>query len=370
MGPRLSGQRDSRAQASRRDGRAHGAHLAAGARRADREARCGRRAGRTGERCRRDPQRSARARAAPGRQFRLPRRRRIQGARHSLQIPRLGQPGDRRAADARPAHRCAARRARALARAHRRAAREARDMMIEYVLAGGVATVALNRPEVRNAVNLEMCEALLAAAERAKADDARLVFVRGRGPVFCGGADLNERKGKSEQWVRERRLKAFAAYEALEALPMPCIALVHGAAIGSGVEIAGACGFAVATPGATLRTPEASFRTPEAQRGSVGATQRLPRILGKRLAKDLMFTGRALTAEEAREAGFVARIVADLDAAAAEIAIAITKAPPLALRLAKRAVNQGVELDPQGARQVEIAAIEEQLASGQWMGKT
>ena len=113
----------------------------------------------------------------------------------------------------------------------------------------------------------------------------RLVFVRGNGPVFCGGADLNERKGKSEEWIRERRMSAFAAYGALESLPMPCVALVHGAAIGSGVEIAAACDFIVATPSAT-------FRTPEAQRGTVGATQRLPRILGKRLAKDLMFTGR------------------------------------------------------------------------------
>src|SRR6202007_1986505 len=98
--------------------------------------------------------------------------------------------------------------------------------------------------------------------------DVRLVFVRGNGPVFCGGADLNERKGKSEDWVRQRRVKAFTAYAALEALPMPCIALVHGAAIGSGVEIAAACDFIVATP-------DASFRTPEAQRGTVGATQRL-----------------------------------------------------------------------------------------------
>jgi enoyl-CoA hydratase len=236
-------------------------------------------------------------------------------------------------------------------------------MTIAYSLAGGVATLALDRPQVRNALNLEMCEALLAATRRALHDEARLVFVRGNGPVFCGGADLKERQGKSEQWIRERRHKAFAAYEALEALPMPCIALVHGAAIGSGVEIAGACDFIVATP-------EASFRTPEAQRGTVGATQRLPRILGKRLAKDLMFTGRALTAEEARAAGFVARIVPELDAAAAEIAQAILKAPALALRLAKRAIDRGIELDPAGAKQVEIAAIEEQLAAGQWMGKT
>jgi enoyl-CoA hydratase len=162
-------------------------------------------------------------------------------------------------------------------------------MTVAYSLADGVASIALDRPEVRNALNLEMCEALLAAAKRATDEDARVVFVRGNGPLFCGGADLKERQGKGEQWIRERRMKAFAAYEALEALPMPCIALVHGAAIGSGVEIAAACDFIVATP-------DASFRTPEAQRGTIGATQRLPRILGKRLAKDLMFTGRALSA--------------------------------------------------------------------------
>jgi enoyl-CoA hydratase len=236
-------------------------------------------------------------------------------------------------------------------------------MTVEYSAAEGVATIALDRPEVRNALNLEMCEALLAATRRAIDEDARVVFVRGNGPVFCGGADLKERQGKTEQWIRERRLKAFAAYEALEALPMPCVALVHGAAIGSGVEIAAACDFIVATADVT-------FRTPEAQRGTVGATQRLPRILGKRLAKDMMFTGRALTAEEARAAGFVARIVADLDAAKREIAEAILKAPPLAMRLGKRAIDRGIELDPKGARQAEIEAIEEQLASGQWMGKT
>lgn len=232
-------------------------------------------------------------------------------------------------------------------------------MTLEVSIANGVATIALNRPEVRNALNLEMCDALI---ETTKSLDARLVFVRGNGPVFCGGADLNERKGKSEQWVRERRMRAFAAYAALEALPMPCIALVHGAAIGSGVEIAAACDFIVATADAT-------FRTPEAQRGTVGATQRLPRILGKRLAKDLMFTGRALTAQEARDAGLVARI-GDLDEQRRAIAESILKAPALALKLAKRTIDRGIELDPKGALEVELEAIEEQLAAGQWMGKT
>ena len=146
-------------------------------------------------------------------------------------------------------------------------------MTLEVSVENGVATIALNRPEVRNALNLEMCEALI---QHTKTLDARLVFVRGNGPVFCGGADLNERKGKSEQWIRERRMRAFAAYAALEALPMPSLAVVQGPAVGSGCEIAAACDFVVATP-------EASFRTPEALRGTVGATQRLPRVLGELL---------------------------------------------------------------------------------------
>jgi enoyl-CoA hydratase len=237
-------------------------------------------------------------------------------------------------------------------------------MTVECTIADGVATIALNRPEVRNALNLEMCEALLASTERLRADPSiRLIFVRGNGPVFCGGADLHERKGESEEWIRARRMRAFLAYGALEALQMPCVALVQGAAIGSGVEIAAACDFIVATPDAT-------FRTPEAQRGTVGATQRLPRILGKRLAKDLMFTGRALTAPEAVAAGLVARVAGDLEEEARKIAAEILKAPPLALKLAKKAIDRGVELDPKGALQAEIDAIEEQLAAGQWMGKT
>ena len=168
----------------------------------------------------------------------------------------------------------------------------------------------------------------------------------------------------SEAQVRERRMKGFAAYAALEALPMPAIAVVQGPAVGSGCEIAGACDFIVATP-------EASFRTPEALRGSVGATQRLPRILGKRLAKDMMFTGRTLSAEEAREAGLVARLVSalELEEVLSGIKGEILKAPPGSLRLAKRCIDRGVELDPKGALNAEIEAIEEQLATGSWMGK-
>lgn len=228
---------------------------------------------------------------------------------------------------------------------------------VRYDLAGGVATITLNRPDSRNALNRAMCEDLVSAAAAAVADDAGLVLVRGAGPVFCAGADLKERRNMSVDEVRNRRLRGFAAYHALEALPMPTIAAVHGAAIGSGSEIAAACDFIVATP-------EATFSTPEALWGTVGATQRLARVLGKRLAKDLMFTGRKLSAEEARTAGLVTRIVdADkLEAALAEIAATIGKASAAGLRQAKRCIDEGSELDPRGALAVELIAIEENLA--------
>jgi len=236
-------------------------------------------------------------------------------------------------------------------------------MTLRVAVEAGVATITLDRPEARNALNATMCEALVAAA-RGFGDDVKLVFVRASGPVFCAGADLKEREGMGPAQVRERRMKAFAAYSALESLTMPSVAVVEGPAVGSGVEIACACDFIVATP-------EASFRIPEAIRGTVGATQRLPRTLGKRLAKDLMFTGRTLTAEEAERRGLVARLVpADaLEPTLAAMAKAISDAPAAALRLAKRTIDTGAERDPKGALAAEIAAIEEQLAAGEWMGK-
>ena len=238
-------------------------------------------------------------------------------------------------------------------------------MSVLFSVVEGVATLTLNRPESRNALNLEMCDRLISISQEFQSNkDIKLVLVRANGPVFCAGADLKERQGMSEAQVRERRMKGFAAYAALEALPMPAVAVVEGSVVGSGCEIAGACDFIVATP-------QASFRTPEALRGTIGATQRQPRILGKRLAKDLMLTGRTLSAEEARAAGLVSRLVSasDLEKVLESIKSEITKAPPASLRLAKRCIDTGVELDPQGALATEIAVIEEQLASGTWMGK-
>jgi enoyl-CoA hydratase len=232
-----------------------------------------------------------------------------------------------------------------------------------YSVDGAIATLTLNRPDARNALNDQMCEDLRRIASEVD-PNVRLVFVRGSGPVFCAGADVKERAGMSVDQVRARRLKAFAAYHALESLPMPVVAVVHGAALGSGVEIAAACDFIVATP-------EAAFGTPEALRGTVGATQRLPRVLGKRLAKDLMFTNRRLTAAEARAAGLVSRVVpaAELEQELAAIGHAVTMASPEAIRHAKQCIDRGIELDPQGALGLELMAIEAHLASGKGMGK-
>jgi enoyl-CoA hydratase len=233
---------------------------------------------------------------------------------------------------------------------------------LRYSVDGGVATLTLDRPESRNALNRAMCDDLFAAATAARDDaEVSVVLVRANGPVFCAGADLKERKDMSAEAVRERRLAGFAAYGALESLPMPVIAVVHGAAVGSGVEIACCCDFVIATP-------EATFATPEATRGTLGVTQRLPRIIGKPLAKDMMFTGRRLPAAEAQSAGLVTRIVeaAALDGVLADVATAIVAAPQAALRQAKTCIDQGLALDLRGGLALERAAMEQNVASGMW----
>jgi len=233
---------------------------------------------------------------------------------------------------------------------------------LRYDVVEGVATITLDRPQSRNAVNRAMCDEIVAAAAAASEDaDLRLVLVRATGAVFCAGADLKERKGMSADEIRARRLAAFAAYGALESLPMPTIAVVQGPAVGSGCEIAACCDFVIATPQATFATPEALW-------GTIGATQRLPRILGKQLAKDMMFTGRKLTAEEARAVGWVTRIVeaSALDTVLAEIAKTIVAAPQAALRQAKSCIDQSVELDPRGALALELGAMEENIARDTW----
>ena len=225
--------------------------------------------------------------------------------------------------------------------------------------AGAVARVTLNRPAARNALNLPMCLALRAAFEALDADaDVRVVLLDAAGPVFCAGADLKERQGRNEAWVRARRLAAFAAYETIERCSKPVIAVVDGPVVGSGGEIAMACDFIVASAAA-------SFRFPEPQWGTVGATQRLQRAIGKRRAKELLFTGRTMPVAEAHGLG-LAQLVEDAGASAEAIAAAIAKAPALAIALTKQAMDLGEEVALATGVRIELAQVERLLADGGW----
>ena len=233
-------------------------------------------------------------------------------------------------------------------------------MTLRTTVTDGIARVTLARPQARNALDLALCHALTHAFETLDADDAvRVVLLAAEGPVFCAGADMKERVGHDEAWVRARRLASFRAYDTIERCRKPVIALLAGPAIGSGGEIALCADF-------TLATQAASFRFPEPQWGTVGATQRLQRAIGKRRAKDLLYTGRTMPAAEALATGLVARLVDDLEQAAAETAAAIAKAPPLAMALTKQSIDLGEEVALTTGIRIELAAIERNLAEGDW----
>lgn len=225
-----------------------------------------------------------------------------------------------------------------------------------------VATILLNRPDKRNALNYQMCLDLFDAIRKVDGDDSiRVVLVRGAGPTFCAGADVGERKGVSTEWLRDRRLRAFAAYDALQDCSKPCIAVAHGPVIGSGAEIASACDF-------VLASERASFRYPETVRGSVGAGQRLLRIVGKAMAKELLFTGRTIPASEALRIGLVNRVVSmdELEGLVAETVQQIIASFPLSVSLMKKCIDWGAESDLRTGMAYERLAIDRLLATGEW----
>ncbi|WP_190815324.1 enoyl-CoA hydratase/isomerase family protein [Saccharopolyspora pogona] len=238
---------------------------------------------------------------------------------------------------------------------------EAPQSRVHLEITDGVAHVRLARPEARNAVDLPMCLRLREVFEEVDDSDARVVLLSAQGPSFCAGADLKERTGKEAAWVRRRRIASFAAYAAIEQCRHPVVALVHGAIVGSGGELTMAADFAIAAE-------DAVFRFPEPHWGTVGATQRLQRAIGKRRAKELLFTNRPMRAAEALDLGVVAQVVPaeELAATGAEVAAHITKAPPLAIELTKRAVDLGAETDLDRGIRIEMSAIEQNLADGGW----
>jgi methylglutaconyl-CoA hydratase len=203
----------------------------------------------------------------------------------------------------------------------------------------GIATVTLNRPHALNALNRALASALRDACghlrERA---DVRAVIVTGAGErAFCAGADLRERGSMTAAERNEHRAGIEAAAEDLASLPMPTIAAVRGYALAGGTEIAIACDLRVAGT-------DAIFGVPEVKIGifpGAGGVLRLPPLVGLGNARDLLFTGRHVSAEEALQMGLVTRLVAPEDVlpTSRELAVQIAANAPLALRAVKDALR-------------------------------
>ena len=208
--------------------------------------------------------------------------------------------------------------------------------------AEGVRALVLDRPPV-NALGRELVDDLLTACETLKEDtEARCVLVRAAGKHFCAGADLKERQGMTLDEVRAFVPSLAAACNGLAGLPMPTIAAVHGTAAGGGCELALACDLRILSDDATIGLRETAL----AILPGAGGTQRLPRLSGPALAKRWIFTGRMHGAAQALADGVAQQVVprAELEAAALDLARAIAANGPVAVRLAKHAIDGGADL--------------------------
>ncbi len=200
----------------------------------------------------------------------------------------------------------------------------------------GVGHLELNRPEVRNAINVEMINALHAQLDAWAVEDAvKCVVLSGAGgKAFAGGADiaeLRERTHREGFWGVNQNL-----FQKLEDFPRPTIAAIDGFALGGGLELALACDLRVASRKAKIGLPEVTLGIYPA----AGGTWRLPRLVGLGRAKELVFTGRIVDAEEANGWGMFERLVdTDALASAFELAGTIAKNAPLAVQVAKVSLN-------------------------------
>ncbi|MCB0916699.1 MAG: enoyl-CoA hydratase/isomerase family protein [Actinobacteria bacterium] len=210
-------------------------------------------------------------------------------------------------------------------------------------VAGGVATIRVDRPPM-NALDTAVQAGLAAAADEVtERDDVRAVVVYGGEKVFAAGADVKEMAGWDYRTMILRSQRLQDSFTAIARIPKPTIAAVTGYALGGGLELALATDLRVCGDNAKLGLPEILLGIIP----GAGGTQRLPRLVGVSRAKDLILTGRFVSAEEALAMGLVDRVVAPDDVYTAAVALAerLAQGAALAQRAALEAIDRGVETD-------------------------
>ncbi len=235
-----------------------------------------------------------------------------------------------------------------------------------------IAWLKLNRPKVMNCLNRDLLKALLAACEDLKEDRSiRVVGIIGSGTKsFCAGADLAERKGMTQGDTLDYLALIQRTMRAIETLPQVVIAAINGSAWGGGFELALACDLRVMVESAQLRLTEVKLGIIP----GAGGTQRLPRLIGKSKAKELILTSAPVTAQLGMQLGLIHRVV-PTDAGSelvgdyhqalintvSEWASEIATAAPLSLRQAKIAIDQGYDRDLESGLALETKAYLELL---------
>ncbi len=217
--------------------------------------------------------------------------------------------------------------------------------------------VTLNRPEVANAMNTQMGLDLLAVFDGfcAAPNRQRCIVVTGAGPkAFCGGGDLKQRNGMTDEQWQDQHLIFERMIRAMIGCPVPIIAAVNGAAYAGGMEIALCCDFIYASESARFALTEVTLGIMP----GAGGTQNLPRAVGGRRAKEILLTGRPFSVQQAYEWGMVNRICAPdaLLTDALETAAVIAANAPISTRQIKQSVNMGLNTDLQTGMMFEIEA--------------
>ncbi|MGG1698090.1 enoyl-CoA hydratase [Bacillus zhangzhouensis] len=206
-----------------------------------------------------------------------------------------------------------------------------------------IGIMTLNRPEQANSLSAGMLEEINQTIQEIKQDESiRCLLITGAGSkVFCAGADLKERRLMTEEEAKEAVLTIQQTFTEIESLPIPVIAVMNGHALGGGLELALACDLRIARTGARLGLPETGL----AIIPGAGGTQRLPRLIGLGKAKELIFTGASLQADEALQIGLIEHIsLADsLMNDAITLAKQIAQNGPIALKEAKQAIHSSLD---------------------------